>query len=88
MQPSTSWILARAFRNFVSAPPPGVPPGCVLGHELAGEVVAVGAEVDGWRAGALRPGDTVLVRGGGPIGLAAFEAARAPTAQCKPILRP
>lgn len=28
-----------------------VPPGTVLGHELAGEVAAVGRDVDGWRTG-------------------------------------
>jgi (R,R)-butanediol dehydrogenase/meso-butanediol dehydrogenase/diacetyl reductase len=32
--------------------PLGVPPGTVLGHEFAGEVVAVGARVEGWRVGA------------------------------------
>ena len=31
--------------------PPAVPPGTVLGHELAGEVAALGPGVDGWRVG-------------------------------------
>jgi (R,R)-butanediol dehydrogenase/meso-butanediol dehydrogenase/diacetyl reductase len=35
----------------LSAEPPGVPPGSVMGHEFAGEVVAVGAAVTGWRLG-------------------------------------
>ena len=35
----------------LTAPPPGVGPGSVLGHEFAGEVVAVGADVVGWRRG-------------------------------------
>ena len=35
----------------ISAQPPGVPPGTVLGHEFAGEVVAVGAGVERWSRG-------------------------------------
>jgi (R,R)-butanediol dehydrogenase/meso-butanediol dehydrogenase/diacetyl reductase len=35
----------------LTADPPGVPPGTVLGHELAGEVVALGDGVTGWRSG-------------------------------------
>jgi (R,R)-butanediol dehydrogenase/meso-butanediol dehydrogenase/diacetyl reductase len=35
----------------LSAQPPGVPRGSVLGHEFAGEVVAVGAGVEGWHRG-------------------------------------
>jgi (R,R)-butanediol dehydrogenase/meso-butanediol dehydrogenase/diacetyl reductase len=31
--------------------PPGVPPGTVLGHEFAGDVVAVGPGVTGWSVG-------------------------------------
>lgn len=31
--------------------PPAVPPGAVLGHELAGEVAALGPGVAGWRVG-------------------------------------
>jgi len=35
-----------------SCVPPGLPPGTVMGHEFAGEVVEVGAEVAGaWKAG-------------------------------------
>ncbi len=35
----------------LSAPPVSLPPGTVLGHEFAGEVVAVGPGVEGWRVG-------------------------------------
>jgi (R,R)-butanediol dehydrogenase/meso-butanediol dehydrogenase/diacetyl reductase len=35
----------------LSAEPASAPPGSVLGHEFAGEVVAVGAGVRGWRGG-------------------------------------
>jgi len=35
----------------LSADPPGIPTGTVMGHELAGEVVAVGANVGGWKPG-------------------------------------
>lgn len=35
----------------ISADPPGVPQGTVLGHEFAGEVVAVGPDVAGWQCG-------------------------------------
>jgi (R,R)-butanediol dehydrogenase/meso-butanediol dehydrogenase/diacetyl reductase len=35
----------------LTADPPGVPPGTVLGHEFAGEVVATGDRVAGWRIG-------------------------------------
>jgi (R,R)-butanediol dehydrogenase/meso-butanediol dehydrogenase/diacetyl reductase len=31
--------------------PPGVPSGTVLGHEFAGDVIAVGSGVEGWRIG-------------------------------------
>jgi len=50
---------------------PEVPDGLVLGHEAVGTVVATGRSV-----GTVRPGDTVVVVGAGPIGLAAVTTAR------------
>jgi len=35
----------------LSSDPPAIPPGTVMGHEFAGDVIAVGADVRGWRPG-------------------------------------
>jgi threonine dehydrogenase-like Zn-dependent dehydrogenase len=50
---------------------PFAPPGMVMGHELGGEVVAVGSAVDGWKQGtnaAVLPVN-VLIVGAGGVGL-------------------
>ncbi|MGW2177553.1 alcohol dehydrogenase catalytic domain-containing protein [Streptomyces sp. NPDC001732] len=54
--------------HIVEGDVPEVEPGRFLGHEAMGTVVETG--------GGVRPGDTVVVSGAGPAGLAAIVTAR------------
>ncbi len=85
-QPAEQQVLIKVFAAGINRPdifqrkglyPPPVDASSILGLEVAGEIVAVGENVSGWKNG-----DKVcaLVNGGGYA-----EHAIAPAAQCLPI---